>query len=56
MVILVDERGQDDLIERFDDTNVDRLVIERQLVAWSELFRRGKKLTVKISFNYVETS
>jgi hypothetical protein len=56
IVISVNERGQDDLIKRFDDTNVNWSVIERQLVAWSELFRRGKKLTVKISFNYVENS
>ncbi|KFY31447.1 hypothetical protein V493_01098 [Pseudogymnoascus sp. VKM F-4281 (FW-2241)] len=42
--------------KRFDDTNVNWSVIERQLVVWSELFRRGKKLTVKISFNYVESS
>jgi hypothetical protein len=34
----VNERSQDALIKRFDDTNVDWSVIERQLVAWSELF------------------
>lgn len=56
IIISVNERGQDDLIKRFDDTNVNWSVIERQLVVWSELFRRGKKLTVKISFNYVESS
>ena len=55
IVISVNERGQDDLIKRFDDTNVNWSVIERQLVVWSELFRAGRKLTVKISFNYVET-
>jgi hypothetical protein len=52
IMISVNERGQDALIKRFDDTNVDWSVIERQLVAWSELFRAGRKLTVKISFNY----
>jgi len=30
-------------------------VIEKQLVAWGELFRAGKKLRVDISFNYLET-
>jgi hypothetical protein len=55
IMISVNERGQDALIKRFDDTNVNWSVIERQLVAWSELFRAGRKLTVKISFNYVET-
>ncbi len=55
-MISVNERGQDALIKRFDDTNVNQSVIERQLVAWSELFRAGRKLTVKISFKYVETS
>jgi hypothetical protein len=42
--------------KRFDDTNVNWSVIERQLVLWSDLFRAGKQLRVNISFNYVETS
>jgi hypothetical protein len=54
IAISVNERGQDALIRRFDDTNVDWSVIERQLLTWNELFQRGKKLTVKISFNYTE--
>lgn len=33
IVISVNERGQDDLIKRFNDTNVDWSVIERQLIA-----------------------
>jgi hypothetical protein len=33
IVISVNKCGQDDLIKRFDNTNVDWLVVERQLVA-----------------------
>jgi hypothetical protein len=56
VVISVTDRSQRDVIKRFDDTNVEWSVIERQLVLWSDLFRAGKKLRVKISFIYVETS
>ena len=56
VVISVTDRSQRDVIKRFDDTNVEWSVIERQLVLWSDLFRAGKKLRVNISFIYIETS
>jgi hypothetical protein len=30
-------------------------VVEKQLIAWGELFCAGKKLRLDISFNYIET-
>ncbi len=55
-MISITERSQRDLTKRFNNTNIDWTVIERQLVVWGELFRTGKKLRLNLSFNYVETS
>ena len=45
------------LMKRFDDTSVDWAVIQKQLLAWGELFRVGKKLKlITLSFNYVDAS
>jgi hypothetical protein len=55
VIISVAERSQRDLTKRFDDTEIDWSIVEKQLVAWGELFRAGKKLRVDLSFNYVET-
>jgi hypothetical protein len=44
------------LTKLFDDTAIDWPVIEKQLVAWGELFRVGKKLRLNLSFNYVDSA
>ena len=54
VVVSVTQRKQDDLVRRFADTSIDWAVVEKQLVAWGEFFRAGKKLTLKLSFNYVD--
>ena len=56
VVVSVTDRKERDLTKRFDDTTIDWAVIERQLVAWGELYRVGKKLRLNLSFNYIDTS
>jgi hypothetical protein len=55
VVVSVTDRLERDLTRRFDETEIEWPVIEKQLAAWSELFRAGKKLRVDLSFNYLET-
>ena len=55
VVVSVRDRSERDLTKRFDETEIEWPVIERQLVAWGELFRAGKKLRIDLSFNYLET-
>jgi hypothetical protein len=49
------QRSQRDLTKRFDETEIDWAIIEKQLVAWKQYFRKGKKLRIDISFHYAET-
>jgi hypothetical protein len=55
VVVSVTGRSERDLIKRFDEIEIDWPVIEKQLIAWGELVRAGKRLRVDLSFNYLET-
>ncbi|KKO97353.1 hypothetical protein THAR02_10545 [Trichoderma harzianum] len=50
----VTERSERNVTKRFDEINVDWPIVERQLQTWSHLLRNGKKLILKVTFNYVE--
>lgn len=50
IIISVTERGERDFTKRFDEQDIDWLVVERQLEDWSDLFRAGRKLRIDISF------
>ncbi|KAJ5737221.1 uncharacterized protein N7483_002346 [Penicillium malachiteum] len=39
-----------------DGTSVDWTAVEKQLLAWAYLFRRGKKIRLQISINYIDDS
>jgi hypothetical protein len=54
VVVSVTARSTPAVTKLFDDTTIDWSVIERQLIEWGELFHRGKKLKLSISFNYVD--
>ena len=55
IIILINHRSERDLIKRFEDIDVDWSIVEKQLIAWSDLFRSGKKLRVDLTFNYVDS-
>jgi hypothetical protein len=42
-------------VKQFKETNIDSSVVGRQLMAWSDSFRKGKKLRVNICIRYVDT-
>ncbi|KAG4428523.1 hypothetical protein IFR05_015992 [Cadophora sp. M221] len=54
---ITQQRSEPSLTKSFEETKIDWLVIETQLIAWGDLFLASKKLRVNISFNYnyVET-
>ncbi|KKO97606.1 hypothetical protein THAR02_10286 [Trichoderma harzianum] len=51
----VTERSERNVTKRFDEIKVDWLVVERQLQTWSHLTHNGRKLIIKVTFNYIET-
>lgn len=53
--VSVSARTEKDLVKRFDDLNIDWSVIANTMKEWGELFRSGKKLTLHLSFNYIDT-
>jgi hypothetical protein len=57
VITVIQQRSEPPLTKSFDETNIDWLVVETQLIAWGYLFLAGKKLRVTILFNYnyVET-
>jgi hypothetical protein len=56
IAISVNDRSEHDITKRFAKPDIDWLVIETQLQAWSHLLRIGKKLRINVSFNYVESN
>ena len=48
--------SQRDIDKHFEGTSVDWTAVEKQLLAWAHLFRRGKKIRLQISINYIEDS
>lgn len=51
----VTARTEKDLIKRFDDLSIDWSVIAKTLMGWGEHLNSGKKLTINLSFNYIDT-
>ena len=54
IIVSVNQRSEQNLERRFDETSVDWSAVEKRLLHWGELLRSGKKLGVEVSFNYVE--
>lgn len=56
LVLSVNDRSQRDITKHFEDTGVDWIAVEKQLLAWAHLLRVGKKIRLQISINFIEDS
>lgn len=52
--VFTSDRTKRKRTKRPHDTDIIWTGIEKQLVMWSDVLFRGKELTLKISFNYVD--
>ncbi|KAK5069385.1 hypothetical protein LTR51_008635 [Lithohypha guttulata] len=43
VVLKVADRSEDDFVTQYQETSVDWVQVQRRLLTWSELFRKGKK-------------
>ncbi|CAG8089937.1 unnamed protein product [Penicillium nalgiovense] len=54
IIVSNSDRTQRDLNKRFNKTEIVWAPIEKQLRMWSSHFCRGKRLTLRVCFNYIE--